>query len=209
MFQDLQTAHQVAPHALKGVLELAVARVGRGIGLGLPRLKGLVVGGRAEGINPAIAGLIRGNSELAAEFYQGRYLLLGSVFEAGPKGIFETPLPSLAAYRELHGFAWLAHLKAAGRELDRAHGRALFQDWIDRQCYRMRAAREVEVRARRMISLIQNGGFLLAGASSSLPRASMPASGGRRDRSMRRHKRACGRRSGCRQRLRWLMRRSD
>src|SRR5262245_1310500 len=162
MFQDLQTAHRVAPHALKGVLELAVAQVGRGMGLRLPRLKGLVVGGRPEGINSAIAGLIRGNGELAGEFYQGRYVLTGSVVEAGSKGIFETPLPSLAAYRELHGFGWLAHLKAAGRELDRAHGRALFQDWIDRQCYRMKVARDIEVRARRMISLVQNGGFLTA-----------------------------------------------
>src|SRR5262245_43393994 len=182
MFQDLQTAHQVAPHALKGVLELAVARVGRGIGFRLPRLKGLV-GGRPEGINPAIAGLIRGNGELAAEFYQGRYLLLGTVVEAGAKGIFETPLPSAAAYRELHGFGWLGHLKAAGRELDRAHGRSLFQDWLDRQCYRMRVAHEVEVRARRMISLVQNGGFLLAGAPSSFA-ASFYASLGRQARSL-------------------------
>jgi uncharacterized heparinase superfamily protein len=167
MFQDLQTGHHVAPHALKGVLELAVARLGSGIGLKLPRLKGLVAGGRVDAINPAIAGLIRGNGELAAEFYQGRYVLLGSVVEAGPKGIFETPLPSLAAYRELHGFGWLQHLKAAGRELDRAHGRALFQDWLDRQCYRLRVAREVEVRARRLISLVQNGGFLITGAPAS------------------------------------------
>jgi uncharacterized heparinase superfamily protein len=183
MFQDLQTAHQVAPHALKGVIELAVARVGRGIGFRLPRLKGLVVGGRAEGINPAIAGLIRGNGELAAEFYQGRYVLTGSVVEAGPKGIFETPLPSLAAYRELHGFGWLVHLEAAGRELDRAHGRALFQDWIERQCYRMKVAREIEVRSRRMISLVQNGGFLLTGAPSSFA-AGFYASLGRQARSL-------------------------
>ena len=60
-----------------------------------------------DAINPAIAGLIRGNGELAAEFYQGRYILLGAVVEAGPKCIFETMLPSLAAYRELHGFGWL------------------------------------------------------------------------------------------------------
>src|SRR5262245_59857976 len=183
MFQDLKTAHQVAPHALKGVLELAVARVGRGIGLRLPRLRGLVAGGRPEGINPAIAGLIHGNGELAAEFYQGRYLLTGSVVEAGSKGIFETPLPSLAAYRELHGFGWLAHLKAAGRELDRAHGRALFQDWIDRQCYRMKVARDIEVRARRMISLVQNGGFLTAGAPSSFA-TGFYASLGRQARSL-------------------------
>ena len=96
MFQDLQTGHHVAPHALKGVLELAVARLGRGIGLKLPRLKGLVAGGRVDAINPTIAGLIRGNAELAGEFYQGRYVLLGSVVEAGPRGIFETPLPSVA-----------------------------------------------------------------------------------------------------------------
>ena len=183
MFQDLQTAHQVAPHALKGVIELALARVGSGMGLRLPRLKGLVAGGRPEGINPAIAGLIRGNGELAAEFYQGRYLLLGTVVEAGAKGIFETPLPSPAAYRELHGFGWLGHLKEAGRELDRAHGRSLFQDWLDRQCYRMRVAHEIEVRARRMISLVQNGGFLLAGAPSSFA-ASFYASLGRQARSL-------------------------
>jgi len=79
MFEDLQTAHHVAPHAFKGVLELAVARMGRGIGLQLPRLKSLVAGGRVDAINPAIAGLIRGNGELATEFYQGRYVLLGAV----------------------------------------------------------------------------------------------------------------------------------
>ena len=80
MFEDLQTAHHVAPHALKGVFELAVARMGRGLGLQLPRLKGLVAGGRVDAINPAIAGLIRGNGSTAPMV--GRCSRIGSTASA-------------------------------------------------------------------------------------------------------------------------------
>ena len=50
--------------------------------------------------------------------------------ELNSQSPFEIAPPSEGWARELHGFAWLRHLRAAGSELSREQAKALLGDWV-------------------------------------------------------------------------------
>ena len=63
----------------------------------------------------------------ATEFYNGHFGLAGRLAEVGAQSPFEITPPSEAWAKELHGFSWLRHLRAAGSELSREQAKALVE----------------------------------------------------------------------------------
>ncbi|WP_342640657.1 heparinase II/III family protein [Rhodoligotrophos ferricapiens] len=114
--------------------------------------------------------LIRGNPDFAAAVYRGQFSLAGHVINAGSHVIFDvSPVPASFA-GELHGFAWLKHLEAAGTELARIQARALICDWIESRRYKAPVARELAVAARRLMSWILHGTFVLYNSDQAFAR---------------------------------------
>ena len=87
---------------------------------------------------------------------------------------FEVRPPSLDFARELHGFRWLRHLRAAGHELAFANARALVGDWI-RNCRGGSdpVAWESEVVARRVIAWFSHSPIVLRDADPAFYRRFM------------------------------------
>ncbi|WP_137388261.1 heparinase II/III family protein [Rhodoligotrophos defluvii] len=114
--------------------------------------------------------LLRGDPDFAAAIYRGRFALAGHTVEAGSRSIFALlELPANFA-AELHGFSWLKHLEAADTELARIQGRAHISDWITTRCYKSTVARDLSVAARRLISWLLHGPFLLHNADPAFAR---------------------------------------
>ena len=60
----------------------------------------------------------------------GRFAFAGHVVETGGNSPFDVDPPSEDWLRELHGFGWLRHLRAADTPLARSNARALVADWL-------------------------------------------------------------------------------
>jgi uncharacterized heparinase superfamily protein len=67
---------------------------------------------------------------VAVEIYAGRFSFGGHVVEAGGGTPFQMHPPSEDWLRELHGFGWLRHLRAADTPLARSNARAIVEDWL-------------------------------------------------------------------------------
>jgi uncharacterized heparinase superfamily protein len=67
---------------------------------------------------------------VAVEIYAGRFSFGGHAVEAGGGTPFQMHPPSEAWLRELHGFGWLRHLRAADTPLARSNARAIVEDWL-------------------------------------------------------------------------------
>jgi uncharacterized heparinase superfamily protein len=67
---------------------------------------------------------------VAVEIYAGRFTFAGHVMEASGATPFHMHPPSEDWLRELHGFGWLRHLRAADTPLARSNARAVVEDWL-------------------------------------------------------------------------------
>jgi uncharacterized heparinase superfamily protein len=105
-----------------------------------------------------------GDPSVSADLYAGRYVLAGAVLLTNGRSVFELPPPGLAWERELHGFGWMRHLRAANTPLSRAHARALIEEWLSGPGRREKVARDPDVTARRLIAWLVQAPFLLDGA---------------------------------------------
>lgn len=119
---------------------------------------------RAEALSRPIPSLMRGNPDHAAAFYRGQFTLAGQTVNVGNRSVFEVAKPSEQFAACLHGFDWLRHFEAAGRELPRVQARALIIDWIQIGRNHDHTARRLDVAARRLISWIRHGSFMLHNA---------------------------------------------
>lgn len=125
-------------------------------------------GGQAEQLLLAPQELRTADPSFATEFYNGHFGLAGSLAELGSQSPFEITPPSEAWARELHGFAWLRHLRAAGSELSREQAKALVGDWVRLYGTPRGVAWQPEIIARRVISWLSNSVIVL---DASAPRS--------------------------------------
>lgn len=97
----------------------------------------------------------------ADECEQGLFGLSGAVAHIGKGSVFDLPPPSEAWSRELHGFGWLRHLRAAHSATARAVGRKAVLEWINRPEVRIGTAWHPDVMGRRIISWLANADTVL------------------------------------------------
>lgn len=105
-----------------------------------------------------------GDPSFASEIYHGHFGLAGTVAVVGMESPFSVPAPSEAWERELHGFGWLLHLRAAHDEISLEHARTLVRDWIASHGEPAGVAWEPEITARRIISWLSHATIFLEGA---------------------------------------------
>jgi uncharacterized heparinase superfamily protein len=109
---------------------------------------------------------------IAADIYAGQLKFAGKLLETHGRSPFELEPPSEAFAAELHGFAWLRHLRAAETALARANGRALVADWMAARKRGLPAvALRPDVASRRLISWLSQTPLLLEGADAPFYRA--------------------------------------
>jgi uncharacterized heparinase superfamily protein len=125
-------------------------------------------GSEAEQLLLAPQELRTADPSFATEIYNGHFGLAGRLAELGSESPFEIEPPSEAWARELFGFGWLRHLRAAGSELAREQAKALVQDFVRLNRGVSGVAYEPEVVARRAISWLSNSVVVL---DSSEPRS--------------------------------------
>ena len=91
--------------------------------------------------------------------------LAGTVASLGGLSPFALTPPNQAWARELHGFGWLRHLRAAGSEDAQAAARAFAASWLTLERRHADIAFEPPVVARRVISWISHADLLLEGSN--------------------------------------------
>jgi uncharacterized heparinase superfamily protein len=114
----------------------------------------------------------------AEDIYAGFYVFGGRMVNAEGRSPFDIPPPSAEWARELVGFAWLRHMRAADTALARANARAMVGDFL--VAYpRLRGgvAGEPAVAARRILSWLSQSPFILNGADADFYRAFMKGLG--------------------------------
>lgn len=102
----------------------------------------------------------------ASELYDGYFGLAGTVALTGSESPFIVQPPSPLWQKELYAFGWMNNLQAAQDEIAREKGRSLVSDWIGHASRAPAVAWDVDIVARRVISLLSHSGFLLEGASA-------------------------------------------
>jgi uncharacterized heparinase superfamily protein len=102
----------------------------------------------------------------ASELYDGYFGLAGTVALTGSESPFIVQPPSPLWQKELYSFGWMNNIQAAQDEIAREKGRALVTDWIGHSGRAPAVAWDVDIVARRVISLLSHSGFLLEGASA-------------------------------------------
>src|SRR4029079_10924701 len=100
---------------------------------------------------------------VAHDIYAGRFVFAGEGIDANGLSIFDAAPPSEAWARELHGFGWLRHLRAADMALSRSNARSLVDEWIRIGSHGDPAAWEPEVVARRILSWLAQAPLVLEG----------------------------------------------
>ena len=110
--------------------------------------------------------LVLGNADLGRQIYRNRFALAGQSVSGGTQSIFSKPVLEPAWLVELHGFAWLAHLEAAGTAMHRAYARTLVLDWMAQARNLPGEAKQPDVAAVRLMALVRHAPFLLKGSGS-------------------------------------------
>ncbi len=118
-------------------------------------------GTHAEQLLLAPQDLRTADPSFATEIYNGHFGLAGSLVELGAQSPFEITPPSEGWARELYGFGWLRHLRAAGSELSREQAKALLGDFLTFHKSVRGLAWQPEVVARRVISWLSNSVVVL------------------------------------------------
>lgn len=110
----------------------------------------------------------------ADDIYAGYYVFGGRMVNGEGRTPFDIPAPTADFARELAGFGWLRHLRAAGTSLSRTNARALIGDFLQAEP-RLRAgpAGEPAVVARRILSWLSQAPFVLTGADADFYTAFM------------------------------------
>lgn len=116
---------------------------------------------RFTGLRQPLPYLDRGRSELAQDLYRGHFAFAGHGLDCSPNDVFRVSAPSPAWAAELTGFAWLAHLEAAGFALYRSFARAMVLTWAGHGKNRDRHSD-----CTRLMSFARHAGYLLTGASA-------------------------------------------
>ncbi|MGB6347553.1 MAG: heparinase II/III family protein [Methyloceanibacter sp.] len=118
-------------------------------------------GTEAEQLLLAPQDLRTADPSFATEIYNGHLGLAGSLVELGALSPFEIAPPSDGWARELHGFGWLRHLRAAGSELSREQAKALLGDFLRLHKTARGLPWQPEVVGRRVISWLSNSSVVL------------------------------------------------
>jgi uncharacterized heparinase superfamily protein len=118
-------------------------------------------GTRAEQLLLAPQELRTADPSFATELYNGHFGLAGRLAEVDAESPFEIVPPSDAWARELYGFGWLRHLRAAGSELSREQAKVLVQDFIALKRSLHSLAWQPEIVGRRVISWLSNSVLIL------------------------------------------------
>jgi len=126
---------------------------------------------RASGLGRAMPPLIRGRPEWASDIYRGTFSFAGHTGWAVAGAAFIEAAAPVDWQAQLHGFDWLRHLAAAGRELNRVNARALIADWISLTGRHPAPARRNDVVARRLMAWIGHAPFYVRGASQAFEAA--------------------------------------
>lgn len=107
---------------------------------------------------------------IASDIYGGYFALGGKAVQLRGQSPFEIEPPSPGWSRNLMGFGWLRHLRAADSPLTRANAKALVGDWL---AFAQRgfapgagaAALEPRVAARRILSFLSHSPIILDDAT--------------------------------------------
>jgi uncharacterized heparinase superfamily protein len=118
-------------------------------------------GTRAEQLLLAPQELRTADPSFATELYNGHFGLAGKLAEIDTESPFEIVPPSEGWARELYGFGWLRHLRAAGSELSREQAKALVGDFIMLKRSLPGLAWQPEIVGRRVISWLSNSVLVL------------------------------------------------
>ena len=119
-------------------------------------------GSKAEQLLLAPQELRTADPSFATEIYNGHFGLAGKLADIGAKSPFEIVPPSASWARELYGFGWLRHLRAADSELSREQAKTLVHDFIRLRRQLPALAWQPEIVARRVISWLSNSVLVLA-----------------------------------------------
>ncbi len=111
--------------------------------------------------------MVLGNADLGRQIYRNRFVLAGQAVSGATQSIFAKPVLDPAWLIELHGFAWLAHLEAAGSAMHRAYARTLVLDWMTQARNLPQEAKLADVAAVRLMALVRHAPFLLKGAGTA------------------------------------------
>ncbi len=109
----------------------------------------------------------------ALDIYAGRFVFSGSAVDAAGHPIFDAEPPSEEWARELHGFAWLRHLRATDMAISRSNARSLVDEWIRNANQAEPVAWETGVVARRVISWLNQTPLILDGCDVAFYRRFM------------------------------------
>jgi uncharacterized heparinase superfamily protein len=101
---------------------------------------------------------------VAGDIYAGFFTFAGRSVATGGRSPFEVEPPSRPWGEALYGFGWLRHLRAAGTALAQANARALVDEFVSVSHADRSLVRDVQVKARRLISFISQSPLILEGA---------------------------------------------
>jgi uncharacterized heparinase superfamily protein len=118
-------------------------------------------GSQAEQLLLAPQELRTADPSFATELYNGHFGLAGRLAELNAESPFEIEPPSESWERELYGFGWLRHLRAAGSELSREQAKALVGDFIRLRRSIKGLAWQPDIVGRRVISWLANSVLIL------------------------------------------------
>ena len=118
-------------------------------------------GSQAEQLLLAPQELRTADPSFATEIYNGHFGLAGRLAELNAESPFEIVPPSEGWERELYGFGWLRHLRAAGSELSREQAKALVSDFVRLRRSIKGLAWQPEIVGRRVISWLSNSVLIL------------------------------------------------
>jgi uncharacterized heparinase superfamily protein len=118
-------------------------------------------GTKAEQLLLAPQELRTADPSFATELYNGHFGLAGRLAEIEAESPFEIDPPSEGWARELYGFGWLRHLRAAGNELSREQAKALVHDFVRLRRSKSGLAWRPEIVGRRVISWLSNSVLVL------------------------------------------------
>jgi uncharacterized heparinase superfamily protein len=98
--------------------------------IGLGRRVTAIVEPVADDIDIALVDLSPADADIATDIYAGIFTLGGKTVATHGRSVFTRSVPSQLWACELHGFAWLRHLRRADTPLASLNARALIEDWI-------------------------------------------------------------------------------
>src|SRR5262245_16124039 len=116
---------------------------------------------RILGLTVPMQSLLEGCAEIGKRIYHGEFCFAGQSVLCRSASIFDVESPSREWLETLHDFSWLADLEATGLELARVNARALVSDWLDRDRYHPKLARNLHILCRRLITWINSAPFLM------------------------------------------------